>query len=314
MNIEAKKLTKHFGAKIAVGGVDVSVKTGKILGLLGPNGAGKSTTIKMLAGQLKPDSGTIVIDGKDYHRVPASFRGQIGVMLQDIVLWDDLKLEESLYFMASLQGMSHKLAAERINWVTDKLQLTPEKNRLSRDLSGGYKRRLHLALTVLHKPSLLFLDEPSPGIDPQSRHLLWDFIAELRDCGEHAIILTDHYLDEAERLCDYVSIIDDSKIIAEGTVRDLKRSFSDKSVIEVELAENAPSAAIASVKNQVAQAFNVKLPDQGNIISLSVTEVGNNVEKLLTLIKHLGLNTSRLTVSEPSLEDVFLSLTGKHAR
>jgi ABC-2 type transport system ATP-binding protein len=314
MEIIAKGLTKKFGSKIAVNHVDIDVRPGKVLGLLGPNGAGKSTTIKMLAGQMRPDAGEIVIDGDTHHHVLSSLRNQIGVMLQDTVLWDELKLEESLYFMATLQGLDQKTTKQRVDWVMNKLQLAPERKTISKNLSGGYKRRLHLALTVIGKPALLFLDEPSPGIDPQSRRLMLDFIAELRDSGQHAIILTDHYMDEVEKICDYVQIIDHGKVIAQGTVPELKRDFGEKNLVQINLAPETPTKTLAAFKNALAKELGIAIDGEGSSVIFPAEHVGKTVEIAMQILRAHKLEALNLSVKEPSLEDVFLSLTGRHAR
>lgn len=311
MYLKTKNLTKSFSERTVVDNLELDIRPGQILGLLGPNGAGKSTTIKMLSGQLKPNSGTITIDDKEYGSVPDKFRGSIGVMPQEVIIWEDLNIRENLEFTASIQRLPKAKTEEMVNQLIAGLQLEKEINTLGRDLSGGYKRRVNLANSLVHDPSLIFLDEPSPGVDAQTRRFLWEFIEGLRD-DNHAVVLTDHYLEEAEKLSDYVVIIDDGKVIAEGTVSELKNDYGKGAVIKVGLASKQELDKKKLSKIVDDKDSNVELKDKELVI---LTDQG--YEHMQVIIKQLeakDIKIEQASVSQPSLEDIFLLLTGKEIR
>jgi len=307
MKIIASNLMKKFGNKIAVEDVSLNILPGQILGLLGPNGAGKSTAIKILSGQIKADAGNILIDDQNFQQIPDSLRSKIGVMPQEIILWDKLSILENLRFTAQIQGMNKQDRDLQIRNLVSGLNLEKELNTLAENLSGGYKRRLNLAISIIHNPSLVFLDEPSPGIDPQSRRFLWDFIYELKKQNK-AVVLTDHYLEEAEKLCDYVVIIDEGKVIAKGAVLDLKIKYGAGTLLQVQ-SDNLNSEKIIAL----SQAFrDVKFSTKGfSILADDTVEI---FEKLIPHLKNLDINTNQIELRQPSLEDIFLILTGKEIR
>jgi ABC-2 type transport system ATP-binding protein len=314
MNIQARSLTKQYGYKTALGGIDLDIVQGKILGLLGPNGAGKSTTIKILSGQIPPSSGEILIDGKSYTHVPGDLRGKIGVMPQEVIIWEELTVKENLEFTARLQKMPAELAKKRSAELIDGLNLSKELNTYAKNLSGGFKRRLNLAISILHEPSLIFLDEPTPGIDPQNRRFLWEFIQELRNTGRYSIVLTDHYLEEAEKLSDYVVIIDEGKIIAKGTVPELKKQYGNGLLVQVSFDENPED----NVKiDQLFNMIKAKYPSAERIdytISVLESDGLSVLEDVLGTLQKTDLKASNFGLKEPSLEDIFIILTGKAIR
>lgn len=315
MNIKARNLKKFYGEKAAVDGINLDIRQGQILGLLGPNGAGKSTTIKMLSGQILPSEGQIEIDGKEYSSVPKELRGNIGVMPQDVVLWDELTVEENLKFTAKLQEMPETKAKERINELIDGLNLQKELKTYAKNLSGGFKRRLNLAISILHEPSLIFLDEPTPGIDPQNRRFLWDFISNLRNSGKYSIVLTDHYLDEAENLSDYVVIVDDGKVIAEGTVHELKKKYGNGLLLQVSFDDDELKRTndIQNFLNELKNSYNdAELVD--GVVGILTQEGVTLLEEVIGLLTKNNLKANNVGLKEPSLEDIFLILTGKAIR
>lgn len=230
MNVQVENLTKLYGDKAAIKNISFNIKPGQILGLLGPNGAGKSTTIKILSGQTAPDSGKIFLDGVEYSKIPNNLRGKIGVMPQEVIIWEELNVKENLLFTGRMHDIDKVILNKRVEELIESLNLQSELKTLAKHLSGGFKRRLNLALSIIHEPSLIFLDEPTPGIDPQNRRFLWEFINSLKNNKERSLVLTDHYLDEAEKLCDYVVIIDNGELIAEGTVNQLKEKYCEDPV------------------------------------------------------------------------------------
>ncbi len=309
MKIEASDLVKKYGTKTVVSHINLTIEPGKILGLLGPNGAGKSTSIKMLSGQIRPTAGKVVIDGTPCDHLPEQYRRKIGLMPQDIIIWDDLSILENLKMSADLYNLSPARTKERIDFLVKSLKLKPEINTLARNLSGGYKRRVNLAISVIHDPEVIFLDEPTPGIDAQSRLLLNEFIQSLADTGRYAIVLTDHYLEEAEKLCDYFVIIDNGQVVTEGTLSELKRKHGSGKFMEIDLDEEA----LAKVKNLLINEF-----PQGKIIRNTFVCLAEDLVQTLArataIIDKQGLPIHNISVKEPSLEDIFLLITGRGVR
>jgi ABC-2 type transport system ATP-binding protein len=309
MKISAKNLLKKYSERTVVSDITLTIEPGKILGLLGPNGAGKSTTIKMLSGQIKPNSGEISVDGTNYNYLPEELRTRIGIMPQDIIIWDDLSILENLQMSAALFNLTTERTKERIDFLIDALKLSPELHTLARNLSGGYKRRVNLAISVIHDPEVIFLDEPTPGIDAQSRLLLNEFVQSLADTGKYGIVLTDHYLDEAEKLCDSFVIIDNGKIVTEGTLAELKKRHGQGKFMEIELEETS--------KNKIEKLLLQEFP-QGKVIRNTFVCLANDLlgtlSKATKLIEEQGLSIQNISIKEPSLEDIFLLITGRDLR
>lgn len=313
MNIKAENLVKKYWAKTAVDGISLDIQPGQILGLLGPNGAGKSTTIKMLSGQLKPSGGKIVIEGNEFDHVPDAFRGRIGIMPQEIIVWDSLNIKENLEYTAALQRMSPAATRERTSFLIEALNLQKELKTYAKNLSGGYRRRLNLAISIIHDPEVIFLDEPTPGIDPQSRRLLWEFVKNLRDSEKYSIVLTDHYLDEAERMSDTVVIIDAGRIIALGTVQELKKKHMEENVIIVtfdDIIDEGRQSRLKSTAEKKFKNFKVFADSVIFYVEDSVKAIGDVVE----ILKSMQIEAKDISLKEPTLEDVFLKLTGKEIR
>jgi len=214
-----RELHKQFGAVVAVDGLSLEVRRGEILGLLGPNGAGKSTTIHMAVGLVLPDRGTVDVDGRGSPRQP-DVRRRLGVAPQALALYEALSPEENLRFFARVQGLAGRALRERVAWALDFSSLTDRRRDRTADLSGGMKRRLNLAAALVHDPELVLLDEPTVGVDPQSRNAILDRIAELRGQGR-AIVYTTHYMEEASRICDRIAVVDHGRVLATGTVEEL---------------------------------------------------------------------------------------------
>jgi ABC-2 type transport system ATP-binding protein len=312
MHISCLHLEKNYGSKVAVKDISLDIIPGKILALLGPNGAGKSTTIKMLTGQVIPSGGIIKIDGKEYPSFPSDFRANLGIMPQEVIVWDDLNIKENLEFCSRLYKMNKSLAKTRIQKLIEDLKLTPEIKTLAKNLSGGYKRRLNLAISIIHDPKVIFLDEPTPGIDAQSRILLTDYIQTLAQTGDYAIVLTDHYLEEAEKLADYVVIIDKGQIVTEGTVSELKAKHGQGNLLQIHL--NPKSL---EDKQKLLSLFekdfeNPKLSKE--TINILVTDPSQSLNKALEIVSSNGLDMLNINIKESTLEDIFLLLTGKEVR
>jgi ABC-2 type transport system ATP-binding protein len=294
--IDVQSLSKRFGQLIAVDAVTFSVGKGEVFGLLGPNGAGKSTAINMMVGALAPDSGTVRIgqNGNPLH--PDTRRG-IGVAPQALAIYEELSAEENIHFFGTLYQPPEKLLKERVAWALDFVGLTDRKSGKSENFSGGMKRRLNLACALVHDPQLLFFDEPTVGIDPQSRSLMFERIEQLRSQGR-TIVYTTHYMEEAQRLCDRVAIIDHGKILDLDTVPNLIAKYGGKAVVTGELEKEPPSSvALPGVRNDLQIRFESTNP---------FAEVA--------ALNAQGVAFHSLQVTQPDLESVFLSLTGRRLR
>ena len=307
--LEALGLTRRFDDLVAVNGVDIEIAGGETFGLLGPNGAGKTTTISMIAGLLEPDQGAVKVDG---HRIttgsPAG-KGSIGLVPQDLAIYPDLTAAENLTFFGRLYGMSGQPLDSRVNEVLDVIGLVERRDDLISEYSGGMKRRLNIGIGLLHKPRLLILDEPTVGVDPQSRNAILESVENLSSEGM-AVLYTTHYMEEAERLCDRVAIIDEGEIQAEGTRRELVSMVGEKDRIAITGAGNLTAAAeaVSSVEGVTgASASDHRL----DVLAIDASSV---LPQILAQITSAGASITGVQVVEPNLEAVFLHLTGKALR
>lgn len=299
--ITVSNLTRRFGAFVAVDRVNFDVHRGEIFGLLGSNGAGKSTTIRMLCGLLKPTSGTATVDGIDVGRDPEAVKRRIGYMSQKFSLYELLTVDQNIRFFAGLYGLTDdELQAERA-FVLDMAGLKGRETSLARDLAGGWRQRLALGCAILHRPSILFLDEPTGGVDPVSRRQFWKLIENLAHSGV-TIVVTTHYLDEAEH-CHRIAIIDGGKLAAIGTSQALKRLFADRPIVEVQalnpieamrVLESLPGVEKTSVFGTAVHAV---------LTSPAITTTAIGAE-----LQRAGLEVRSLEAVRPSLEDVFLDV------
>ncbi len=309
MSIVAKNLKKKYGNKYAVKDISLEIPNGCTVGLLGPNGSGKTTTINMITGQTSPTSGSV-----EYNNVPIKKLGnkvneKIGIMPQDVVIWDYLTVEENLGFSGKLFNLDNKTIEKRKSLLISKLKLTPELKTLAKNLSGGYKRRLNLAISIIHNPEVIFLDEPTPGVDPQSRRAMWDFVYEITESNKHSILLTDHYLDEAEKVCDYIIIIDHGEIIAKGTFNELKKKHAPGKLLKIELKENVKE----NFKKTIKKDFN-EIVFEKNTLTLNSDKPEKDIPTILKTLNKNNLEFSDISLKDSSLEDIFLLLTGREIR
>ena len=300
--ISANDLRKAYGAVQAVDGVSFSVTRGEILGMLGPNGAGKTTTVEMLEGLRKPDSGQALVLGIDVAREPDKVKERIGVQLQSAAMFPNLRVHEIIELFASFFQ-----APRPTDELIEALDLGDRRKALTKDLSGGQKQRLSIALALVNHPEVLFLDEPTTGLDPQARRSLWDLIGSFREGGT-TVLLTTHYMEEAEQLCDRVAIMDHGKILEMGTINELiSRRFHELAVRfdAIPALGDERLAALPAVKRVVHE-------DGG--VALYTADVAGTIGGLLTAASEVGMEPANLAVRRASLEDVFLDLTGRALR
>ncbi|MER5705879.1 ATP-binding cassette domain-containing protein [Micromonospora sp. NPDC002296] len=310
--IKARDLKRQFTSKRqtveAVRGVNLDVDRGEIVAFLGPNGAGKTTTLRMLTTLLRPTGGEATVAGYDLLTDPVNVRRHIGYVAQGSGASDDQLVIDELVTQGQLYGLSAGESRARTQTLLERLDLTGVASRLTSTLSGGQRRRVDIALGLLHEPELLFLDEPSTGLDPQSRNNLWDHIRSLRTEHGTTVFLTTHYLDEADALCDRVLVIDNGRIVAEGTPDELKQRVSGDLIV---LGTDNPTA----VAKVVGRLDGADEPTIGEDFVRFVIPGGNRVMPvLLRELDHAGLIPHSVEVRRPTLDDVFLALTGRTLR
>lgn len=301
--VEVRGVTKRFGALQALAGVDLELAAGEVLGLLGPNGAGKSTLVRALVGRVRPDAGEIRLLGRPAEESGA--RAALGYVPQEIALYGVLTAEQNLAFFGRLLG----LAGERLERaVADALAFANLSDRAGdavEPFSGGMKRRLNLAVGILADPKVLLLDEPTVGVDPQSRERIYEMIVELAGRGV-AILYTTHYMEEAERLCDRIAVIDHGRVIATGTQEELVRSTVGAARLIVVHAARPLDAGLAASFPEAQL--------EGTTLRLSTTEPATAIPRLLTALEGAGVGVADLELQTPGLESVFLHLTGRELR
>ncbi len=308
--LSVRGLRKSFGARIAVDSVGFAIAAGEIYGLLGPNGAGKTTSISMIAGILARDDGEITIDGINIDAGPPA-RALIGIVPQAITLYLDLTARENLDFWGRMYDLRGDTLRTRVEEALSAVGLTPRADDIASTYSGGMQRRLNLACGILHRPKLLILDEPTVGVDPQSRSAIFDLVERLRDEGT-AILYTTHYMEEAERLCARIGIIDAGKLIAEGTRSELVANLGQDARIEIGLGRGEGLARAVSVVGGLEGVRSpVVMDDHLNVFA---DRGAYRLPALLSALLSAGLVAASIKVVEPNLEDVFLRLTGRALR
>ena len=315
--IRAEGLTKRFGEIDALAGIDLSVPAGTVYGLLGPNGAGKTTTVRILTTILRPDGGRAEVLGLDVTRHPQTVRESIGLAGQYAAIDENLTGRENLKLVGRLTHLPASDVAGRADELLERFGLTDAANRAAKTYSGGMRRRLDLAAALVHRPPVLFLDEPTTGLDPASRSDLWRVIEELVAEGT-TLLLTTQYLEEADRLVDRLAVVDRGLVIAEGTPAQLKANLGG-TVIAITLDDPAAGARAAGLLSPFAPA-NADMPAgdgavrlAGSSLELTVDDGARTVVEVLRVLDGAGIDPAGLSVREPSLDDVFLSLTGHRA-
>jgi ABC-2 type transport system ATP-binding protein len=295
-------LVKRYGDVVAVDGLDLTIHAGECFGLLGPNGAGKTTTVEILEGLNEPDAGTVRVLGHDWSRNARTLRERIGIQLQETQLSEKLTVLETITLFRSFYAKG--LAPEEVMRI---VRLEEKEKVWVRKLSGGQKQRLSLAVALVGDPEILFLDEPTTGLDPQARRQVWDVIADVKARGG-TVLLTTHYMEEAERLCDRIAIVDRGKVIALDTPAGLIARLGAEHVLEIET-ESLPD--LQRLRNLV-DVRDLRL--DGTIVSLTVREVHRAVPALLDELAAQSVTLTRLTTHHATLEDVFVGMTGRHLR
>jgi ABC-2 type transport system ATP-binding protein len=307
--LEAKDLRKSFKDLVAVNGVSFSIAEGETFGLLGPNGAGKTTTISVVTGLLERDGGEVLVEGRPLSVNSVEAKRFIGFVPQDIAIYPDLTARENLAFFGHLYGMSGKQLSSRVGEVLELLGLSERADDRCKEYSGGMKRRLNIGIGLLHRPRLLMLDEPTVGVDPQSRNAILESVEQLSDEGM-AVLYTTHYMEEAERLCDRVAIIDEGRIKAEGTRAELVRLVGERDRVRL--------AIVGSTERAVALLREMAVMEQvssaDGAIEMLLDGADRALPRILEIVSGTGVSVSSVEVQQPNLEAVFLHLTGKALR
>ena len=307
--LELRSLRKKYGTQVAVDEVTFAVNEGECVGLLGPNGAGKTTTVSMIAGLLKPDSGEVLFDGRPIQADSDPRKGQLGLVPQELALYEELSARDNLSFFAALYGLSGKACAQRVASSLATVGLADRAADKARSFSGGMKRRLNLAAALLSQPRLLLLDEPTVGIDPQSRNAIFDNLEALRRQGV-GLLYTTHYMEEAERLCDRIVIIDQGKVIASDTLRGLHKRVPTQNTLRVELEGPSADGLVAAVRGLPGV---LKADCTGESLTVGLTGL-DKAPAVLAWLSAQGQSYGHFVTERPSLEHVFLTLTGRSLR
>jgi ABC-2 type transport system ATP-binding protein len=309
--LEVKNLVKKYGDFTAVDGISFDIREGEIFSLLGPNGAGKTTTISMLSTLYMPTGGEAAIGGHSISHDPMAVRNLIGVVPQELALYEDLTARENLVFWGQMYGLSGKALKTRINEVLGQIGLADKADKRIKTYSGGMKRRVNIAVGLLHKPRLLFMDEPTVGIDPQSRRAILDSVKDLNKQGM-TVLYTTHYMEEAEELSDRVGIIDHGKLIALGTQSELTRQVGENDTLILHIDESQNGKALAEAVRQVHSVLRADLTD--HTVAVIAPEAEEILAPVITKANEQGIKIRSVDIKEPNLEAVFLNLTGRALR
>ena len=305
--IELQNLVKKYDDIPVVNNLSLKVKKGEIFGFLGPNGAGKSTAINMMVGLLKPTSGKILFNGNSLK----IDNKEIGICPQDIVLWDILTCYENLYTMGKMYEVPVEVLKERIPKILESLHLTDKADKQISSLSGGMKRRMNIAMATIHNPSILILDEPSEGLDPQSRRLLWDYILYQKELG-NTIILTTHLMDEADKLSDRIAIIDHGQLLKLDTPQKLKQIIGKGDTVQIELSNHNNNSKII---NLLKTSFDLnKILEVDGKINLILLDAVKKLPDIIHLVENNDSKIVDISIRQNTLEDVFIELTGRQLR
>ncbi len=304
-----EELEHSFDDLLAVGGVSFFIESGETYGLLGPNGAGKTTTISMISGLLEADRGSVQVAGQQMTTTSTAAKRAIGLVPQDLAIYPDLTAKENLAFFGSLYGMRGSEFGRRIDEVLEMVGLRDRADDKAEEYSGGMKRRLNIGVGLLHEPQLLILDEPTVGVDPQSRNAILESVEALSTEGM-SVLYTTHYMEEAERLCDRVGIIDSGLLVAEGSRRDLVDGIGQKDTVHVSgIGDLGAATETLRSTDGVVQAA-----EAHGVITVMVDRAASRLPSILAAVGTAGMSVTAVDVTEPNLEAVFLHMTGKALR
>jgi ABC-2 type transport system ATP-binding protein len=309
--LEVQNLVKKFGDINAVDGVSFAIQAGEVFSLLGPNGAGKTTTISMLSCLLEPTSGYAIINGHSITQEALEVKRTIGIVPQEIALYEELSARENLIFWGQMYGLGGNALKTRVTEVLEQIGLADRAKDRIKTYSGGMKRRVNIGVGLLHKPLLLFMDEPTVGIDPQSRRSILDSVKELNKAGM-TVLYTTHYMEEAEELSDRVGIIDQGKMIALGTQKELTQLVGENETLRLHTAENVDVQPLLTALQELPEVIHVSASD--NIVVLIVPEADDAIPPVFRKADQLGYKIYSVDIQEPNLEAVFLKLTGRALR
>jgi ABC-2 type transport system ATP-binding protein len=308
--LKTKGLIKRYGNKEVVRGISLEVAKGETFGLLGPNGAGKSTTIGMISGLITPTAGEVWIGGRSMQREPMAAKALLGVVPQDIALYETLSARENLLFWGAIYNLSGKELQKRVDEVLEFVALTDRQKDRVETFSGGMKRRVNIAASLLHRPQLLIMDEPTVGIDPQSRNKILETVKVLNQELGMTVIYTSHYMEEVQFLCERVAIVDHGQVIALGPLEEVRKSAGSESRIKV--AVDGADEALVPLIRQV-EGVKSALLEGGELVAVA-QEPAEVIAPLMTVLKRAGRSVRGVQIEEPSLETVFLHLTGRALR
>ena len=309
--LEVQNLVKKYGDFTAVKGVSFDIQEGEVFSLLGPNGAGKTTTISVLSTLFAPTSGHVTIGGHSVTESPMEVRKLIGVVPQELAIYDELTARENLVFWGKLYNLSGKMLKSRITEVLEQIGLNDRADERVDTYSGGMKRRVNIGVGLLHKPRLLFMDEPTVGIDPQSRRAILDSVKALNDQGM-TVLYTTHYMEEAQELSDRVGIMDHGELIALGTQKQLTRQVGENDTLILEIGEGSDPKALASVVQGIDAVQQAEATD--HTVTIITAEAEDILAPVITQANALGTKIRSVSIQEPNLEAVFLHLTGRALR
>jgi ABC-2 type transport system ATP-binding protein len=308
--LDVKAVTKRYGDLTAVNQVSFFAGKGETIGLLGPNGAGKTTTVSMVAGLTRPDSGEVLIDGEAIHSDTDPVKRRIGLVPQELALYEELPAIENLRFFAALYNIEGAAAKKAIGEALELVGLSDRAKDKARDFSGGMKRRLNLAAALLHDPQILLLDEPTVGVDPQSRNAIFDNLETLKARGK-TLIYTTHYMEEAERLCDRLVVIDHGEVIANDTLHGLYKMLPVTNLLLIELADGTVEFPLDDLKS-LPEVTSVVL--ENRVLKVGVHDLAAHSPKILYWLSDQGHAWQHVVSERPDLETVFLVLTGRSLR
>lgn len=309
--LDVQNLVKKYGDFAAVKGVTFDIKEGEVFSLLGPNGAGKTTTISLLSTLYAPSSGDAIIGGHSITKEPMAVKQVIGVVPQELALYEDLTARENLIFWGQMYGLSGRSLTNRIAEVLEQIGLTDKAKNRVRTYSGGMKRRVNIGVGLLHKPRLLFMDEPTVGIDPQSRRAILDTVKDLNKQGM-TVLYTTHYMEEAQELSDRVGIIDHGELIALGTQKELTQQVGQNETLILHIGENDDPEALAKSLKGIQDVLEANVSDHE--VSIITPEAEDILAPVVSKANERGIKIRSIDIREPNLEAVFLHLTGRALR